>query len=124
MVDIGQATSRQSSRCIEIADRRSLAAQDYREVIRRSSPAIEERTRCDRRQCRVLTFALARVRRTLGVRAACCARRSFKETTMERYQNKNRYGVPRGRIRAPGETGIPIANRVAIGETKAKENAA
>lgn len=121
MVDVGQATSRQSSHCIEIADRRSFAAQDYREVIRRSSPAIEERTRCDRRQCRVLTFALARVRRTL---AACCARRSFKETTTERYQNKNRYGVPRGRIRAPGETGIPIANRVAIGETKAKENAA
>lgn len=84
--------------------------QDYREVIRRSSPAFEERTRCARRQCRVFN---ARVRRTLGVCAACCARRSFKETTTERYQNKNRYGVPRGRIRAPGETGMPIANRVA-----------
>lgn len=44
-----------------------------------------------------------------------------KKTTTERYQNKNRYGVPRGRIRASEETGTPIANRVAIGETEAAE---
>lgn len=32
--------------------------------------------------------------------------------------------MPRGRIRASGETGMSIANRVAISETEAKENVA
>lgn len=47
-------------------------------------------------------------------RRVLCA--PFKETTTEHYQNKNRYDVPRGRIRASRETGILIANRVAIGK--------
>lgn len=36
-------------------------------------------------------------------RRVLCA--PFKETTTKRYQNKNRYGVPRGCIRASKETG-------------------
>lgn len=77
MVDIGQATFRQSSRCIEIADQRSLAAQDYREVIRAIVPRVQgTNPLCSPTMPRL--NVRARSSPSNPRLAACCARRTFQ----------------------------------------------
>jgi len=107
-------------------DRRSLAAHSE---LSRGHPAIvlhaprRMNSLCSSTM-RCLTFALGRVHRTLGIRVVRC---SFKETTAKRYQNKNRYDMPRGRGRTPGKTvcRLQIKPRsIATGSADAKENAA
>lgn len=62
----------------------------------------------------------------LSAFASYAVRRSLKETTAKRYQNKNRYDVPRGRVRTPGETACRLQIKprsIATGSADAKGNA-